>query len=172
MYLDVHLNSQKPIVGIECPLPSLCIYSSHKGPLPESGTHVSARLEISKFKWFPPSLHLHHCQNWVTGICRDDLPNRCEGHRNYKARALSSWWWCTPLVPAEAGGASLQSEFKDSQGYTEKSCLVKPKNKIKQELLTTELSHTIFVEPLVADKPHKEFCQHSAPAFLHMVLCC
>jgi hypothetical protein len=36
---------------------------------------------------------------------------------------------------AEAGGFQpvLQSEFQDSQGYTEKPCLEKPKEKKKKE---------------------------------------
>jgi hypothetical protein len=47
-------------------------------------------------------------------------------------------WWHTPLIPALGrqrqvdfwvqGQPSLQSEFQDSQGYTEKPCLEKPKN--------------------------------------------
>jgi hypothetical protein len=37
-------------------------------------------------------------------------------------------WWCTPLIPAlgrqrQASQPGLQSEFQDSQGYTEKPCL-------------------------------------------------
>ena len=46
-------------------------------------------------------------------------------------------WWCMPLIPALGrqrqadfwvqGQPGLQSEFQDSQGYTEKSCLEKPK---------------------------------------------
>jgi hypothetical protein len=42
---------------------------------------------------------------------------------------------------AEAGGflsliqPGLQSEFQDSQGYTEKPCLEKPKNKTKQNTI-------------------------------------
>ena len=46
-------------------------------------------------------------------------------------------WWCTPLIPAlgrqrqadfwVGGQPGLQSEFQDSQGYTEKPCLEKPK---------------------------------------------
>jgi hypothetical protein len=36
-------------------------------------------------------------------------------------------WWCT--WEAEAG--ELQSEFQDSQGYTEKTCVEKPKKKKK-----------------------------------------
>jgi hypothetical protein len=34
----------------------------------------------------------------------------------------------TQEVEAEAGQPGLQSEFQDSQGYTEKPCLKKPKN--------------------------------------------
>lgn len=42
--------------------------------------------------------------------------------------------WCTPLIPAEAGRALSQkpaqsTEFQDSQGYAEKPCLEKQKNK-------------------------------------------
>jgi hypothetical protein len=46
-------------------------------------------------------------------------------------------WWCTPLIPALGrerqedfwvqGQPGLQSEFQDSQGYTEKPCLKKSK---------------------------------------------
>ena len=49
----------------------------------------------------------------------------------------SGVWWRTPLVPALGrqrqadvwvrGQPGLQSEFQDSQGYTEKPCLEKPK---------------------------------------------
>jgi hypothetical protein len=52
-------------------------------------------------------------------------------------KVLSWAWWCTPLIPALGrqrqadfwvrGQPDLQSEFLDSQGYTEKSCLEKPK---------------------------------------------
>ena len=48
-------------------------------------------------------------------------------------------WWCTPLIPALGrqrqadfwvrGQPGLQSEFQDSQGYTEKSCLKKKKER-------------------------------------------
>jgi hypothetical protein len=51
-------------------------------------------------------------------------------------------WWCTPLIPALGrqrqvdfwvrGQPGLQSEFQDSQGYTEKPCLEKTK-KTKQQ---------------------------------------
>jgi hypothetical protein len=52
-------------------------------------------------------------------------------------------WWRTPLVPAlrrqrqadfwVRGQPGLQSEFQDSQGYTEKPCLEKPKKKKKKK---------------------------------------
>jgi hypothetical protein len=55
-------------------------------------------------------------------------------------RVNVSWaWWSTPLVPALGrqrqadfwvrGQPGLQSEFQDSQGYTEKPCLKKQKQK-------------------------------------------
>jgi hypothetical protein len=58
---------------------------------------------------------------------------------------LSRVWWRMPLIPALGrqrqagfwvqGQTGLQSEFQDSQGYTEKPCLEKPKNqKIKNKV--------------------------------------
>jgi hypothetical protein len=54
----------------------------------------------------------------------------------------SQAWWLTPLIPALGrqrqtdfwvrGQPGLQSEFQDSQGYTEKPCL-KKQNKTKQK---------------------------------------
>jgi hypothetical protein len=51
-------------------------------------------------------------------------------------------WWHMPLIPALGrqrqmdfwvwGQPALQSEFQDSQSYTQKPCLEKPKNKTKQ----------------------------------------
>jgi hypothetical protein len=54
--------------------------------------------------------------------------------RPYLKSKQGSWvWWCTPLIPAlrrqrqvdfrVRGQPGLQSEFQDSQGYTEKPCL-------------------------------------------------
>jgi hypothetical protein len=52
-------------------------------------------------------------------------------------------WWLTPLIPAlrrqkqsdfwVRGQPGLQSEFQDSQSYTEKPCLEKPKKKKKKK---------------------------------------
>jgi hypothetical protein len=57
-----------------------------------------------------------------------------------KQKTFCRVWWRTPLVPALGrqrqadfwvrGQPGVQSEFQDSQGYTEKSCLEKPKKKI------------------------------------------
>jgi hypothetical protein len=41
---------------------------------------------------------------------------------------VSRAWWRTPLIQL-----GLQSEFQDSQGYTEKPCLWKKKTKTKQK---------------------------------------
>jgi hypothetical protein len=59
-----------------------------------------------------------------------------------KNRSTSWVWWYTPLIPALGrqrqvdfwvwGQPGLQSEFQDSQGYTEKPCLEK-QNKTKQK---------------------------------------
>jgi hypothetical protein len=58
-----------------------------------------------------------------------------------KKPASSRAWWRTPLIPALGrqrqadfwvrGQPGLQSEFQDSQGYTEKPCLEKQKTKNK-----------------------------------------
>jgi hypothetical protein len=52
-------------------------------------------------------------------------------------------WWCTSLIPALGrqrqadfwvqGQRGLQSEFQDSQGYTEKPCLGKKRKKEKEK---------------------------------------
>jgi hypothetical protein len=55
-----------------------------------------------------------------------------------------SWaWWRMPLIPAlgrqrqvefwVGGQPGLQSEFQDSQGYTEKFCLEKTKTKTNKQ---------------------------------------
>jgi hypothetical protein len=66
----------------------------------------------------------------------------CEGRGREEEMAGSQAWWRTPLIPALGrqrqvdfwvwGQPGLQSEFQDSQGYTEKPCLEKPKKKKKK----------------------------------------
>jgi hypothetical protein len=56
-----------------------------------------------------------------------------------KTRHIAGQWWHMPLIPALGrqrqvnfwvrGQPGLQSEFQDSQGYTEKPCLEKQTNK-------------------------------------------
>jgi hypothetical protein len=64
---------------------------------------------------------------------------------HYTRMQWAGQWWCTPLIPAlerqrqrqadfwVRGQPGLQSEFQDSQSYTEKSCLEKPKRKKKKK---------------------------------------
>jgi hypothetical protein len=57
----------------------------------------------------------------------------------FKTDFYAGQWWRTPLIPALGrqrqanfwvwGQPGLQSEFQGSQGYTEKPCLEKNKNK-------------------------------------------
>jgi hypothetical protein len=75
-------------------------------------------------QWQSPELWL---QEWAT-TCHKDFE-------------ISRAWWRTPLIPALGrqrqadfwvwGQPGPQSEFQDSQGYTEKPCLEKPKKKKK-----------------------------------------
>jgi hypothetical protein len=54
-------------------------------------------------------------------------------------KAFGQSWWCIPLIPElrrqkqadfrVQGQPFLQSEFQDSQGYIEKSCLKKKKKR-------------------------------------------
>jgi hypothetical protein len=57
-------------------------------------------------------------------------------------KRIKAGWWCIPLIPAlkrqrqadiwVRGQPGLQSEFQDSQGYTEKPYLKKKQNKNKK----------------------------------------
>jgi hypothetical protein len=54
-------------------------------------------------------------------------------------------WWRTPLIPAlgrQRQADFLQSEFQDSQGYTEKPCFEKQKTKKKKKNHTHTHTHT------------------------------
>ena len=60
-----------------------------------------------------------------------------------KKKITARCWWHTPLIPALGrqrqedfwvrGQPGLQSEFQDSQGYTEKPCLEKKNKKTKNK---------------------------------------
>jgi hypothetical protein len=62
---------------------------------------------------------------------------------HFKKENLTRAWWCPPLIQALGrqrqadfwvrGQPGLQSEFQDSQSYTEKPCLEKTKNKNKNK---------------------------------------
>jgi hypothetical protein len=64
-----------------------------------------------------------------------------------KTLGTSRAWWRMPLIPALGrqrqvdfrvqGQPGLQSEFQDSQGYTEKSCLEKQKTKKQNKTKNT-----------------------------------
>jgi hypothetical protein len=59
-------------------------------------------------------------------------------------QVASQAWWRTPLISALGrqrqtffwvqGQPGLQSEFQDSQSYTEKPCVKKPKEKKKKKI--------------------------------------
>jgi hypothetical protein len=56
-------------------------------------------------------------------------------HNNNKVKRGTGWeWWHTPLIPhlGGRGRPGLQSEFQDSQGYTERHCLKKTKKKERE----------------------------------------
>ena len=67
----------------------------------------------------------------------------CIHTAHLKKQSYHQVWWRTPLIPALGrqrqgdfwvwGQPGLQSEFQDSQGYTEKPCLRKPKKKKKNK---------------------------------------
>jgi hypothetical protein len=96
---------------------------------------------------------------------------------------VSRAWWCTPLIPALGrqrqadlwvrGQPGLQSEFQDSQGYTEKPCLEKLKkqtnkkkpkkqNKTKQKTQNYHVSTVIQIQVLWKSSQGSELLIHLA----------
>jgi hypothetical protein len=76
-----------------------------------------------------------------------------------------SWaWWCTPLIPALGrqrqadfwvqSQPGLQSEFQDSQDYTERPCLKKPKKKKKK------------IKKKITNRVHVRFLVHNSNVIL------
>jgi hypothetical protein len=72
--------------------------------------------------------------------------------RELEIQGPAGQWWHTPLIPALGrqrqadfwvqGQPGLQSEFQDSQGYTEKPCLEKKKKKKKKKRNSSSYSAT------------------------------
>jgi hypothetical protein len=114
----------------------------------------SACLACRKPQTPSPTLHnfreVTHVCNPSTGEVKAEgsevqghlyLPGDLKANLSYTSPCLkrkgSRAWWGTPLIPALGGQRQvdlwvrgqpgLQSEFQDSQGYTEKPCLEKPK---------------------------------------------
>jgi hypothetical protein len=105
----------------------------------------STRQVLVSFHWANKEAHKFGSKYYRCTLVR-------QGHSNtgfwsswttVKTSIYSRAWWRTPLIPAlrrqrqadfwVQGQPALQSEFQDSQGYTEKPCLEKQnKNKKKQ----------------------------------------
>jgi hypothetical protein len=60
---------------------------------------------------------------------------------------LGRQWWCTTLSQHLGGRGRWISEFQDSQGYTEKPCLEKPKKK-KKKVDASGFITIVFMKPL------------------------
>jgi hypothetical protein len=62
-------------------------------------------------------------------------------------------WWLTPLIPALGrqrqvdfwvqGQPGLQSEFQDSQGYTERPCLEKQNKQTNKQKMVSQFSQSL-----------------------------
>jgi hypothetical protein len=83
---------------------------------------------------------LHPRVTWVSHMCGTLIKESLFFHFHL-SKDLS--WWCMPLIPALRrqrqadfwiqGQPGLQSEFQDSQCYTEKPCLKKPNQTNKKQ---------------------------------------
>jgi hypothetical protein len=108
--------------------------------------HTSSSLPLKGTK---SQNHIEKHERWES-----DLTFPSEKNRPCRA------WWRTPLIPALGrqrqadfwvqGQPGLQSEFQDSQSYTEKPCLEKPKykkTKKHKRALSNPVSHkkTIYL---------------------------
>jgi hypothetical protein len=85
---------------------------------------------------------LSHLTNLLINFTRVSIsgkPVKQDWHNTSRA------WWRTPLIPALGrqrqadfwvrGQPGLQSEFQDSQGYTEKPCLEKTKKRKEKKYI-------------------------------------
>jgi hypothetical protein len=85
----------------------------------------------------PPSGFCRHLRTCDMHSCRHTYTHKINLY--FKKWYESRVWWCMPLIPALGrqrqvdfwvwGQPGLQSEFQDSQGYTEKPCLEPPPKK-------------------------------------------
>jgi hypothetical protein len=85
------------------------------------------------------------CDSWILFNIEGHVFFRVKGWRQVgsagELNVYLDWWWRTPSILALGrqrqadfwvpGQPGLQSEFQDSQGYTEKPCLKKTKQNIK-----------------------------------------
>jgi hypothetical protein len=108
--------------------------------------------------WIPAMLNHYEMEKWMSKI--PHLKSSKTGKYKTDNSIIDRWfsiskklateagqWWRTPLIPALGrqrqadfwvrGQPGLHSEFRDSQGYTEKPCL-KNKQTNKQTLATEE----------------------------------
>jgi hypothetical protein len=92
--------------------------------------------------------------------------NRTHGQRQkveFKNNKNSRTWWYTPLIPALRrlrqadfcirGQPGLQSEFQNSQGYTEKPCLEKNKKTKNKKFLLFIFPGLPPPTPLIGNLP-------------------
>jgi hypothetical protein len=109
--------------------------------LKESLSPFSFRLSVKKKKKKHNSEQVTHFphmtgtqQEWYSHLS-SRIPTITTNKTKQKPHLASVWWWHTSLIPALVrqrqadfwvrGQPGLQSEFQDSQGYTEKPCLNK-----------------------------------------------
>ena len=66
---------------------------------------------------------------------------------------LKDWFYVNKLALADfwvRGQPGLQSEFQDSQGYTEKPCLRKQTNKQTNKLALDRMSHALWIREIMS----------------------
>jgi hypothetical protein len=104
--------------------------------------HLFKKKRITKQAWWPMCCEVEVGGSWSTiassrRVRTIQRPCLQKTKQNKTGGGGGLGGWCTPLIPALGrqrqsdfwvrGQPGLQSEFQDSQGYTEKPCLKKPK---------------------------------------------
>ena len=106
-----------------------------------------AAMSASYTHWDPVRHYDAICYSLLQGTwVKTEKLMSVEGGAVFLSQEFTHWagpWWHTPLIPALGrqrqadfwvwGQPGLQSEFQDSQGYTEKPCLEKTKTKQKRK---------------------------------------